>query len=239
MNFLKTHIKKIIIFIILICFTFYFVFRGQSIKEIFLIISECDLFYIALALLIMFMFFAIQAYNVKHLLKVLDQKISYFKMLKFVLIEFFFSAITPASTGGQPVEIFYMAKEGIPVSKSTLVLLIQVCSYQLGVLLFSLFGVLYKPEILHAYVKYFYIYGVVVNLFLIALMYICIFSKKIANKMVSLLLKFGNKFHIKAITNKEKDIYKSLEKYEEGSKHTNSYQPVIIKQFFNFLVITL
>ena len=235
MNYLKKHVKHIVIFLILICFTFYFVFRGQSIKEIFIIISKCNIYFLLIAFIIMFMFYAIQAYNVKSLLKVLGQKVSYLKMLKFTLIEFFFSAITPASTGGQPIEIFYMAKDKIPVSKSTLSLLIQICSYQLGVLLFSIFGAIYKPAFLNGVVKYFYIYGVIINLLVIVTMYVCIFSKKIATKAVNLLIKFGNRFHIKAITNKKDDIFKSLEKYEEGSKFIKKHKFEFVKSIIRGL----
>ena len=58
-------------------------------------------------------------------LKALNEKSTFLENLKYALIGFFFSSITPAASGGQPMQIYYMHKEKISVASSTLALLIR------------------------------------------------------------------------------------------------------------------
>lgn len=61
---------------------------------------------------------------------------------------FYFSSITPSSTGGQPAQIYYMSRDGIPAAHGTLnMMLIAVC-YQVVVLLYALGVVLFRFDLL-------------------------------------------------------------------------------------------
>jgi uncharacterized protein (TIRG00374 family) len=157
-------------------------------------------------------------------------------MLKFGFIEFFFSAITPASTGGQPVEIYYMSKEKIPVSKSTLVLLIQICSYQFAVLFYTILGAIIMPSVLTGIVKYFFIYGVIINIIVIFSMGLCIFSSRTAAKIVKFFMKVAAFFHLKKIVNKKDSIISGLEKYQEGSKYIKTHKIEFFKSMGRALI---
>lgn len=53
-------------------------------------------------------------------------------------IGFFFSAITPSSTGGQPMEVYYLRKKGIPVSITSVALLVMAIAYKLVLVLLGL-----------------------------------------------------------------------------------------------------
>ena len=97
----------------------------------------------------MFAVYFLESFNVKCILKSLGEKnISIFKALKFTLDMLFFSAITPAATGGQPVEIYYMNKEGISSANATMAMMLQLCGVQISVLLVSIFCVIINPSIL-------------------------------------------------------------------------------------------
>ncbi len=52
----------------------------------------------------------------------------------------YFSAITPSATGGQPASAFFMKKTGIPLSVSTVVLIVNVMMYTLSVMFFGIFS---------------------------------------------------------------------------------------------------
>ena len=87
--------------------------------------------YVLLAVIAMLLDFTFESLNIKLILSSLGNKVSLFKTLKYTLIGFFFSGITPASSGGQPMEIYYMNKEDIPINNATLVLLVEVCSFHI------------------------------------------------------------------------------------------------------------
>ena len=44
----------------------------------------------------------------------------------------FFNAVTPFATGGQPYQVYYLAKEGIKVSSSTSIILQNFIVYQIA-----------------------------------------------------------------------------------------------------------
>ena len=72
----------------------------------------------------MFIFVACEAMNTFSIMKALKQKVSYLKCLGFAFVGFYFSSITPSSSGGQPAQMFYMSKAKINLSYSSLNLLI-------------------------------------------------------------------------------------------------------------------
>lgn len=60
------------------------------------------------------------------------------RCLDYSCVGFYFSTVTPSSTGGQPMQVYSMAKDGIPAAHGTLdMLLISIC-YQLAAALYAL-----------------------------------------------------------------------------------------------------
>ena len=78
--------------------------------------------WLLIAIGFMFLYFCCESINTGRTLKALGEKSSFFKNLKYTLICFFFIFITPAASGGQSMEIYYMHKDGINVEKETLIL---------------------------------------------------------------------------------------------------------------------
>ena len=80
----------------------------------------------------MVLYFLCETINVTRTLKILGEKSIFLKNFKYTLIGFFFSSITPAASGGQPMEIYYMSRDGLNVANSTLTLLINLTSMQIA-----------------------------------------------------------------------------------------------------------
>ena len=74
--------------------------------------------YIFICILLLITYFVLQGIYMKSILKALNYDISVKKGIFYSLIEFYFSGITPSSTGGQPVQLYYMTKDKIPIRKS-------------------------------------------------------------------------------------------------------------------------
>lgn len=59
------------------------------------------------------------------------------RCLGYACVGFYFSTVTPSSTGGQPMQVYSMAKDGIPAAHGALdMLLISIC-YQLAAALYA------------------------------------------------------------------------------------------------------
>ena len=59
------------------------------------------------------------------------RRVSFLSCSRYSFIGYFFSAITPSASGGQPVEIYYMNRDGIPVSTSTPMLMVTTILYKI------------------------------------------------------------------------------------------------------------
>ena len=61
--------------------------------------------------------------------------------------DIYFSAITPSATGGQPACAFFMIRDGIPGSVTTVVLLINLTMYTISIVCLGLFALIAQPGI--------------------------------------------------------------------------------------------
>ena len=72
-------LRNLFFFILLIVFTFWFIFKDQNMNDMFNTISSVDLKYVLLGLLCMFLTYIIESYNVRNILVSLGEKKSILK----------------------------------------------------------------------------------------------------------------------------------------------------------------
>ena len=101
----------------------------------------------------------------------------------YSFVGFFFSCITPSASGGQPMQIFYMKKDKLPIPVTTLVLMIVTITYKavlvvIGVLICFLGGDFLRGY-LGDYMWVFYL-GVGLNVFCVTFMMILVFAPGLA-----------------------------------------------------------
>ena len=113
MNNVKSIIKNLLVFVILIAVTFLIIFKSYDFKETINIVLTANYKYVILAVLCMISYFVFEGINNKMILSSLGKKIKLISSVKYSIIGFFFFGITPAATGGQPMQIYYMNKDGI------------------------------------------------------------------------------------------------------------------------------
>ena len=151
-------IRNIVFFILLIIVTFWFIFKDQDPNELITAIKSADIKYILLGALIMLCVYLMESINVRAVLISLgEKKYSIFRAFKHTAIGSFFSAITPAATGGQPVEVYYMTKDGIKSVNGTLAMLIQLCGFQVSTLVLSIICGICNPSLLSDGIIWLYI----------------------------------------------------------------------------------
>ena len=120
------------VFLIFLGLTCYLIFKDREIENIWAIIEHVDRRFILLSVAMIFIYLLTESAYLKIILKSFQEKSGYFSCFIYSCIEFYFSAITPSSTGGQPAQIYYMAKDGIPIAKSTMALLLNTVVLEIG-----------------------------------------------------------------------------------------------------------
>ena len=130
------------VFILLIVLTLYILLKDQNLLEVFDIIKSAKIGFVMLGILCVAIYVICEAINISRTLNALGEKSTFINNIKYALIGFFFSAITPAASGGQPMQIYYMHRNHISVANSTLALLINLTSMQIVTIGLALFSII-------------------------------------------------------------------------------------------------
>lgn len=126
-KFIKSNLKYIlnIGFIALIGWAvFRLLFKDQELSDIIKDLHMAHKGWLVLGVLFVFLFVAGESVIIKYMLTMFKQKIKFRTCLKYSFIGFFFSYITPSSSGGQPAQMYYMKKDGIKLGHSTVIMLV-------------------------------------------------------------------------------------------------------------------
>lgn len=204
--------------------TFWFVFKDQDIGQIFNVAQSANPWFLLLGIFLMLMYFAMEAINIKSILKSFGEKLSFLKAYKFTMIGFFFAAITPSATGGQPLEVYYMSKEKIPAAHSALALLVQVCGIQVSTMLLGIISMLLNIKLLTGPVLWLSIIGLTINGIALIAMLVCIFNNKLTRKLVNGFVNILKHVGFKKIEKRRAKIDKSLDQYADGANYMKTHK---------------
>ena len=124
----KKRILEVTIFLLVMFLTFYTLFSGKNLGEIANAVSKMSVGYLVPAAALAIFFVCAEGYMIWYLLQAMKanrrkEGSSLIRCIQYSFIGFFYSGITPSATGGQPVQLYYMSKDGNRGSDSTVVLM--------------------------------------------------------------------------------------------------------------------
>lgn len=226
---IKKTIRNLIVFILLIGLTFYLIFKDQNVLEILNIAVSVKKRYILVAIIAMCLYLLGETINITRILKELGEKSTFLRNIRYTLIGFFFSSITPAASGGQPMEIYYMHKEKIAVANSTLALLVHLTSFQIVTITLGIISTVIHFEIVKSGLIYLVVLGILLNSTALTLLAISIFSKRLSKGLINFAVKVLKFFRIPNIEKKQESLEKELEKYQESAVYIKEHKKLMIK----------
>lgn len=219
--------------------TMYGVFRGKDIDEILHLIKGTDVRFLAVGTVCMIFFVWGESIIIHYLLGSLKIRLKKWKCFLVSNVGFFFSLITPSASGGQPMQIYYMRREKIPVPVSTMVLMIVTITYKLVLVVVGLGLMIFGNGFLHHYMRdilpVFYL-GIFLNVICVAAMLILAFHPTLAKCIVAKGLTFLEKAHIfKHKPQRMERLLKSMESYQSAAAYLQSHFSVM----WNVFLITM
>lgn len=223
----------ILVLIILMAVTFFFYLKGYSCHDLWRAIQNADIFWLLAGLGMMFLFIGCEAVNLSMITKALGFKMPFGRCLEYSGIGFYFSSITPSASGGQPAQIYYMAKDKISVTAASVTIFFTVFVYQLAMILWGAIMTFLQGSVAVWFIlklKYLFLFGVIVNTAVIFLLSSLMFSKKMIPFLASFCVKILNKFHLfrQAGTLKEK-LEGSVKDYREKAGILRGHPLLFIK----------
>lgn len=231
----KKYTLMLLLFITIIFLTYYNIFNENSVKSIVINMTKINYLYIIICFFIVFLYFVFQGLYMKIILKTLKKKVPLKKTVFYSMTEFYFSGITPSATGGQPVQLYYMTKDNIPIRKSYITLLMSTIFFKLILIILGVFALLLKPGYIFNYsIIYiiFFILGFLVDIAMIIICSMLIFKQENVKSILNWVIKVGNK--IKLIKKKTDKINKKevLKDYKLELKYLKNNKKSIFLAFF-------
>ena len=216
----RKNIISAVIFILLAALTFSAIFKGNDMKAVFAAMSTLHPVYLWAAIATAFFFVSAEGFMICYLLRSLNYKTSAAACVKYSFVGFFFSGITPSATGGQPMQLYYMQKEGHKVSDSTVVLMTVAVIYKFVLVVMGL-GILvffYQPlaDHLKGYL-YLYYLGLFLNTALVVVLLFIMISPRCFKGIVVGGENLLKKFHIlKKSKRRTEKLIEMADQYHEA-----------------------
>lgn len=136
---------------------------------------------------------------------IISGKKDFFNSMKVAIIGQYYNAVTPFASGGQPVQIYYMGKYGIPGGSASSILLVKFLIFQVVLTLYCIAAFIFKGVSIYfraPFVFWLSVLGFIINagsaVGLVALSY----NKGIIKKLVFGFLSLAHKLRL--IKNLEK-----------------------------------
>ncbi len=168
-----------------------------------------------------------------------DDIINCFKEYKFTktfalqLMTFFFNAITPFSSGGQPFQVYVLKKNKISISNATNIIIQESIIHQIAVILVG-FTTLVLNSIFHFceidFIMVFLILGFSINVLVLLFLFLISYGKKIDKSLVKGLINILT--FLKLIKNKKKvlnQVNETIDNFIYNSKQLLKNKKRLIK----------
>lgn len=224
-----------LLFVVIMVLTFRSIFRNQKIGEILYSIQKMPIKYMGIAVLLALLYVVGEGCMICFLLKKIGETTSVLRCVSYSFIGFFFSGITPSATGGQPMQLYCMKKDGNSISGSSVVLMTVAVVYKLVLVLIGIGILIFWNRSLKEYMgKYYGLYflGLFLNIILVVILFFVMFYPQIIKSILCNLQKVLMYFRKKKIYDQEQvKINKFLNSYSETVvflKHHKSLIGVIL-----------
>ena len=235
---IKKMIKNSTLFVILIILTYYFIFRKIDRKGLEEALSHTNLIYILIAFFFTSFYITCEALNHYRNLKLLKEETTVAKCLKYSIVGFFFSAITPAATGGQPVQIYYMHKDNISYTTATITILVQSFAYLTTMIILGIIGYILNYQYISSlgFIEYFFFIGVLANGFITLIFLIAMFSERLSRKLLNFIYSIIRKFNEEKANSFKEKFAVQLKEYHDSAKFLLNNKTIVFKTFMTTTV---
>ena len=239
-NGVKKTIIQIATLATLMVVTYYLLMRDKDIHSVFQVMANSSKIWLIIAIICMTVYIFCGGWAIRVLMKGRGKNITIWQCFKYSFIEFYFSALTPSSSGGQPAQLYYMSKDGYSTSDGTVVLVAITALYKFSFLVITAVLFILNLEFMSGPISSTWILvviGLVLNLGLIALLLLCLFSTKIIRFIISKgTLLLGKLYLIKDVEQKKKEVENKVAEYHQCATFFASHKGLVLK---TFLVLTL
>ena len=224
---MKNNKKNIIIIVILSLLVIYLALKDNFAEKIHYLFSINPIFLI-ISFLFIIVYWLLKGIALFYCVSQVDKKYTIRDGIKLLITTQLFHAITPFATGGQPWQIYRLKKDGIPISKSTNVIIEDFIAYQIALVLLGIVAVTLN-HLLHilpsnSTLGHLVTIGFAINTLIVIVLFIVSFNKK-CNKII-----VRGTINVLAKIRIIKDKNKILESTDEAIKQFHDSAKILFKK---------
>lgn len=123
-----------------------------------------------------------------------------FRYALFVSVEgLYYCGVTPGSAGGQPMQVYFLRKKGVPIGISSSALLVKQFSYQLVMIILDIILYLIYPDFVNSTLggnRWILIVGFVYNSVIVGLLILVALNRSLVWKLLRLIIRIITKLHL-------------------------------------------
>lgn len=225
-------LKGGLLFLALASLTLWLLLKEYSLPQLLAAVKNVDMRFLPVAAFAMGLFLLCEGKNIATGLAMAGRPIGLRQMGRYAMGGYFFSSVTPSASGGQPMQLYFMYKDGIAPSHGSLALLLELTSFQIVSISMALFGLVYTyvhQMAMMTEIKYLLFLGLGLNLALLLILLAALFSTALLKGGLHfVLIILGRLIPAKAPTHRRKLLVFAAS-YGRAATHLKKHPAVFLK----------
>ena len=220
-------------FVLILIGTVYGVLHGQDLGALKEALTGCRTDWLILAAVCVVLSIAGESAGQWLQLHSFGMNMGYRTCFRSACIGFFFGAITPSATGGQPMQVYYMRKKGIPVSVTSVELLVVALCFKLTLILMGVGMMIFAPGFLRENLggyRFLFRIGFILTTGWTVFLIFLIFRQRIARAILVWIMTVLEELHI--LKNREAlqtSFEVSMDIYSDTADHLRRHPALLLK----------
>lgn len=239
------NIKRNSIIILLITILILYLILKDDFKDIVLTLLNANVGWLIVAIIVYILYFLFDQFALYNMIKQYNKEIKFKFVIYLGIITKFFNGITPLASGGQPMQVYEMHKNGISVSNGTNIVIQNYIVFQIAFVLWGIIAYILNHA-MHLFqsiplLRELTAIGFIVNGVILLVLFLISFSPNFNRTIVNWFINFLAKFKHKL--NKEAEIKKwnkYCDDYYENAqiliKNKKEFIICIIDQFISLML---
>lgn len=165
-------------------------------------------------------------------------KYSFLKTFSLQIMTFFFNAVTPFSTGGQPFQIYVLNKNNVSLPQGTNIIIQESIVHQIAIILVGFLAIILNLILgickIEGVVLWFLIIGFLANVLILFLLFIVSYSKKINKSLIKIVI---NLLTFLQLIKKKNELINKLNKKIEDFTNNSKILLKDKKRFVKLIII--
>jgi glycosyltransferase 2 family protein len=220
------------------------IFGGTNFEDIGNALKNFNIWWMLACIGALLLFWLTDAWLLHDITGYMYKSVPFLQSLKVGIVGLYYSALTPSSTGGQPMQIMYMKRDKVPVGTSTCIVCIKFVVFELSLCTIFILGMIYmmllpgdSPVKPGNEVLWLAVLGFVINLAAVFFIILSIVNRKLILGIGNWLIRVFSK--IKVIKNKEQTLINfknTIDEYHTAASYISRYK---LRAFGSYLISAL